>query len=899
MTGAGAGRAGTDVLSGAEAQADPLSCLDPVDRTRPALRTATQVLTYGEFDELVDRRARQLHAQPAHLLPVSAGRDVASVVELLAAWRARRVVLMLPPDHEGSETRQRLLDAWPPSGATGQGHDLHPELALLMSTSGSTGSPKLVRLSHANLSSNAAAIAEYLRITGDDVALTTLPLHYCYGLSVLTSHLRARASLLLTEDSVTSPGLWDLATRHGVTSFAGVPHTFELLHRSAQVERLPATLRYVTQAGGRLAPEGVRRWAAVGTERGFDFVVMYGQTEATARMAWLPPALAAARPDAIGVPIPGGSLRVDPVDLPGGVPQGTGELVYRGPNVMQGYAVAPADLARGDDLTELRTGDLGVQDDDGIFRVVGRLARFAKVYGLRIDLDAVEGRLASAGVEARALEVAGRLVVFSRRAGLARVRAQVLAACGLPAHAVEVVPVDSLPVTGSGKRDDAPLRALVSGAAAGETPADDVPLEEQVRATYALLLGRPDATADDSFVGLRGDSLSFVEANVRLGALLDRVPHDWPRLTPRELAARERAVPEPAARAPRETTRRWPCARWPRLDSSLVLRAVAIVLVVGSHTDVWMVPGGAHTLLALLGFSLVRFPMAEPEPAARTRRLARMTAGIMGPALLVGASVALLRGTYDWATVVGLNNLLGEDTWTEQWRWWFVEAVGWGLLVVMVLLRLPATARLERVAPYLFPLGLVLGSLLVRWAWIGLEADNPQRYSLPFVWTFLLLGWLVARSVTPRQRLITAATALVATLGFFGDPVREAVVLGALAVLLWVPQVRVPRRLVPLLGVVAASSLWTYLVHWEVYPPVEEVSEPLAFVVSFSVGILTWWTWTRGTRRLRRAAGHLLPPLSPAPGGARFAGWEQTQAERASTTSSSEPAAPARSSRRG
>ncbi len=251
------------------------------------------MVSYGELDARVSGRAEAIGAG-TDLHPVGPARDVDSVVELLAAWRAGRAVLMLP---EGEAAAGRLLRDWAPQGADRLGYDLHPDLALLLSTSGSTGSPKLVRLSHTNLRSNAASIADYLGLTPDDVAVSTLPLSYCYGLSVLTSHLLARASLLLSEDSVTTHSLWDLAARHGATSFAGVPHTFELLERSGRAEALPRTLRYVTQAGGRLDPADVRRWVRHGQARGFDFVVMYGQTEATARMAWLPPSLAAERPD--------------------------------------------------------------------------------------------------------------------------------------------------------------------------------------------------------------------------------------------------------------------------------------------------------------------------------------------------------------------------------------------------------------------------------------------------------------------------------------------------------------------------------------------------------------------------------------------------------------------------
>lgn len=802
---------------------------------RVALVEGERRVTYAELDRLVEAHAATLPTGPGVEVVVPA-RTVDGVVSLLGAWRAGRVPLPLPTD--SPRARAAILDAWPPATA----YDVHPDLGLLLTTSGTTGAAKLVRLSHDSVRANAEAIVAYLAITDADVALTTLPLHYTYGLSVLTSHLLAGATLVLTEESVSTCGLWETARRTGVTSFAGVPHTFELIDAAGLVDRLPTTLCHATVAGGRLAPDEVRRWAATLPA----LVVMYGQTEATARMAWLPPHLAHDRPDSIGLPIPGGSLTVEPV--PGlDLPDGVGELVYDGPNVMLGYATEPADLARGREVTSLRTGDLGVQDDDGLFRVVGRLSRFAKVLGLRIDLDDLERRLGEVGVRARVLEHDGALVVF-QAGGTAPACSRVLDRTGLPAHLVRVVTVADLPVTERGKRDDAALRALLTEPAAPAGTAVPAPgpddLAEHIRATYAVLLGRPDATTADSFVDLGGDSLSYVEAAVRLGRLLPDVPPGWATLSAAVLAAPADVEPAPAGRL------RTRLRSWPEVDLSLVLRAVAIVLVVGSHTDLWMVPGGAHTLLALVGLSLVRFHLPARPTRERVQRIGRTVRSVALPALLVTGLNALTRGTYDWATVLGLNNLLGADTWTDQWRLWFLEAIVWGLLGVAALLAVPPLARWERRSPYAVPLVLVGLSLLARWTTVGWTADNPERYSLPFALTFLLLGWLVGRSVSRRQRLLSAAVVLLATVGCFGDPVRESVVAGALLLLLAVRQVRLPGRVLGVVGVLAASSLWVYLLHWEVYPPIEEVSEPLAFAASFAVGVAGWWAWTRAGRVL-------------------------------------------------
>ncbi len=243
-----------------------------------------------------------------------------------------------------------------------------------------------------------------------------------------------------------------------MTSFAGVPYTFDLLDAAGWPD-LP-TLRLVTQAGGRLAPDKVRTLAAQGRREGFELVVMYGQTEATARMAYLPPDLADTYPDAIGVPIPGGDLRIDLLE---GRRPGIGELVYTGPNVMMGYAHSVADLALGPGLTELRTGDLARRNDAGLVEIVGRSSRFAKIFGQRIDLDRVEALLALDHHEAACAETPGGeglVVAAAVPSPVDAVAAAVTAATGLPPHAVTVVPVVAVPRRANGKVDQRAVAAL-------------------------------------------------------------------------------------------------------------------------------------------------------------------------------------------------------------------------------------------------------------------------------------------------------------------------------------------------------------------------------------------------------------------------------------------------------
>lgn len=272
-----------------------------------------------------------------------------------------------------------------------EGPRLHPELALLLTTSGTTGSPKMVRLSARNLLSNAASIVAYLGISSEERALASLPLHYSYGLSVLHTHLLKGASMILTRQSIVQAEFWKAASDYEATSFAGVPYTYAMLDRIGfETFKLPR-LKTMTQAGGALSKELVVKFHRIMQERQGRFFVMYGQTEATARIAYLAPESLPAKAGSIGKAIPGCQLQVYEDERPITKPGQIGELVCMGPNVMLGYASSPEDLQEGDRLQgKLRTGDLGYCDKEGDFTLTGRSKRISKVYGYRINLDEIE-----------------------------------------------------------------------------------------------------------------------------------------------------------------------------------------------------------------------------------------------------------------------------------------------------------------------------------------------------------------------------------------------------------------------------------------------------------------------------------------------------------------------------
>ena len=266
-------------------------------------------------------------------------------------------------------------------------------LQLLLSTSGTTGSRKYVRLSRDAIVANARQIAQALAIDEGSVGIAHLPLHYSYGLSVVTSHLTAGGRLCLINDSITSPSFWSKIGTVGGSHFPGVPFHYVALARLG-LSMAPDCVKVFTQAGGALdlrVQTKIRDWAA---QRGSQFFVMYGQTEASPRMATLQHADHARKAGSVGVALAGGRFSI--IDESGApLPDdAVGTVVYEGPNVMQGYAMSRADLGKGDEMNgRLETGDLGRLDGEGFLYLTGRTKRFAKIAGYRLGLDEIEQEL--------------------------------------------------------------------------------------------------------------------------------------------------------------------------------------------------------------------------------------------------------------------------------------------------------------------------------------------------------------------------------------------------------------------------------------------------------------------------------------------------------------------------
>lgn len=797
------------------------ACLEAFGTQVALLDESGAAVTYADLAGRADAFAARL-GDTARLLLIETANEIEAVVAYLGALRGGHPVILAA---EGASLRdRRIIETYAPDAVfakDGNGwtldcaapcHDLHPELAAMLSTSGSTGATKLVRLSGTAVAANAASIVEYLGIDASDRAMTTLPIHYSYGLSVLNSHLAAGASVVLTSRSVIEPEFWALAEQHGVTSLAGVPYTYEMLDRAGFADRAPATLRTLTQAGGRLPPEAVTRWGAWAAARGVRLFVMYGQTEATARMAYLPPDRLAAHPDCIGVAIPGGSFALRGDDGPIATADTPGELIYTGPNVMMGYASSPADLARGPEVEALATGDIAVRTDTGLYRIVGRKSRFAKPFGLRIDLDEVEATLRRNGWQGVATGD-DALIAVEVTGGIDAATATGILATSfkLAPAAVHVRSVAEHPHLPSGKIDYPAVLAAARSAAAGSaaSPAD------HVEAAFTSCFGRKPAP-EDSFARSGGDSLSYVTFAMALEDALGELPAGWEEKSFAELKA--------LAAAPRAASSH----SWKSVESEVLLRALAVIAVVLNHASNLVVGGGAGVLLLLVGYNLARFQRVRLERGEVWPMVTNLLTRIILPYYVILVLYLATKGEFDLPALLLVGNFTGHfRSFIEPY--WFLEALLQLTVIVALIFSVPAIRHYASRAPWHFGLALLGVALAVKVAaavlmpHVGLAERTPDA-----VFYLLALGWCLyfARG-TRRSALIYAIIVGLAALEFVGPAVapwwpvqpwpanlsHDVWLLAAGAMLIWVPRIGVPAWLQSPITLIAAASFYIYLVH--------------------------------------------------------------------------------------
>jgi len=394
-------------------------------------------LTYAELAELVQEKAKSL--QRGVLQFCMCRNTVESIVEYLACLEAGAPVVLLDATKD-AETIENLRQIYRPGETR-----CHADLAVCLTTSGSTGSPKLVRLTLKNILANAESIAEYLRIDNNERPITMLPMYYSYGLSIINSHLLKGATILLTDKTYAQREFWNFLRTYEATSMSGVPYTWEMLRRLRFMRMDLPSVKTMTQAGGKLNADIALEYIRWAKTQNKQFIVMYGQTEATARMSYLPWESAEEKSASIGIAIPRGtfSLAED------------GELIYEGANVSMGYAECAEDLLKGDENHGvLHTGDMARVDEDGFYYIVGRKKRFVKVWGNRCNLDQIEQLVKPITTSCACAGVDDHITVFVTQEGLEKEIKDLLSAkTGLNPIAFAVKVIAAIPVKESGKID--------------------------------------------------------------------------------------------------------------------------------------------------------------------------------------------------------------------------------------------------------------------------------------------------------------------------------------------------------------------------------------------------------------------------------------------------------------
>lgn len=383
----------------------------------PFVLTATGQWSYADVAGLVRELSSRLRASPdcqaGDRIVIALQNSLEYIVSLLGTMAAGMVAVPVPPDMEINRL-QRIISLAAPtrilaSGAwlkkfraatasqpvmtaameSAYGRHVPDELAAIMFTSGSTGVPKGVMLTHGNLCANAASIVKYLQISSNERAAVVVPFYHAMGNSILTSHLAAGGTLLLGQSIMFPEDLLDNIDHYAATSLSGVPEVFHrLLEHSSLPQRHLPSLRYMSVAGGRLSSPAVERVRnAIAPAR---FFVMYGQTEATARLSYVPPQMLSEKLGSIGVAVPGVTLQIVDADGQALPAEAIGELRAAGANISPGYWCDPETTQQVFRDGWLYTGDVGRIDRDGFIHLEGRQKGFLKRYGFRMHTREID-----------------------------------------------------------------------------------------------------------------------------------------------------------------------------------------------------------------------------------------------------------------------------------------------------------------------------------------------------------------------------------------------------------------------------------------------------------------------------------------------------------------------------
>jgi len=405
-----------------------------------------------------------------HLVPIllSAELDEAAIVNLVEAYQPKYCWIPTTMDFAAKGFEPRFEDE---NGYTlfvnprCSNEQLHQDLCQLLSTSGSTGTQKFVRQSQMNFESNTHEIAKYLDIQSDDKVITTLPLSYTYGLSVINTHILSGATVYFSHYTLMEKPFWKEVADQKITTFNGVPFTYQVI-KKLKIDRLDfSSVRVFTQAGGRLDEVLQRFFGEYCLANNKRFFIMYGQAEATTRMSYLPYKEVLRKSGCVGIPFGDGQFKILGKDREYLPAMQQGDIFYSGANVCMGYALGYEDLFKGDEFNGLLdTGDVGYLDNDGYLNITGRTKRFAKLFGISInldELDIIHSQRFSDNFFA-SIEYKNKIMVFSDHQNKREVLLHISKALKLPITSFRFFSIESLPRLKNNKVDFSKLKTFLN-----------------------------------------------------------------------------------------------------------------------------------------------------------------------------------------------------------------------------------------------------------------------------------------------------------------------------------------------------------------------------------------------------------------------------------------------------
>ncbi len=526
--------------------------------------------------------------------------------------------------------------------------------------------------------------------------------------------------------------------------------------------------------------------------------------------------------------------------------------MFSGPGVMLGYAEHSDDLALGRMIDELHTGDLATIDDDGLVRIVGRRSDFCKIAGLRVDLAAVQARLARDDLAAIVVGDDDGLAVAldgarEPTATTAEIRDAAAAAGGLDLALVSVAVLPKLPTLPSGKVDRAACLREVR--AAHETPRKPKLWRrgnrESAEDALARILGKEELATSKSFVANGGNSLNHSAAAVALARECGSLPRDWHHRPLAEFLESE---------GPKR--RRWLIS----VETSVVLRALAVLTIAGNHTGAIEMLGGAHALLAIAGYNYARFILSQQNTWQRWRASLRTMSAVAIPTMLVALFGVLVTGYYLWPNVFMLDWVFGPDTAGGRHRvLWFIETYLLAMLLAAAVISIPAVTRCYRSRPWLTGVGLTLVTLIAKPIAFGFGMERAHYLPWVCVW-FFMLGIAIANSTTWPKRLVTLALMAAGTYQFFFHPFhqvnREIYVAVAIALLILLANVRLPILLARVVQLLASASLYVYILQFDLFHVMTwiRLGTPWGkFIGAVVVATAIWWLVDQALKRISAA----------------------------------------------